>query len=121
MAEPGFELLIGSYRDGFFGPVITLGAGGTYAELVRDYSLRVAPITENEADEMMNELRIDRILKGYRGRSPYDTGGLKDVIVKVSKVMLENPCINQIETNPFSVLTSGGAVIDAKVLLGSKR
>jgi acyl-CoA synthetase (NDP forming) len=118
MAEPGFELLIGGYRDRFFGPVITLGAGGTYTELVRDFTLRVAPFTVSEAEEMMNELRISGILKGYRGRAPYDVECLKDVIVKISRMMLENPSINQMEINPFSVFPSGGAVVDARVLLG---
>jgi len=118
MAEPGFELLIGGYRDRFFGPVITLGAGGTYTELVRDFTLRVAPFAVSEAEEMVNELRISRILKGYRGRAPHDVECLKDVIVKLSRMMLENPSINQVEINPFSLFTSGGAVVDARVLLG---
>jgi acyl-CoA synthetase (NDP forming) len=118
MAEPGFELLIGGYRDRFFGPVITLGAGGTYTELVRDFTLRVAPFSVGEAEEMMNELRISRILKGYRGKAPYDVECLKDVVVKISRMMLENPSINQMEINPFSVFARGGAVVDARVLLG---
>jgi acyl-CoA synthetase (NDP forming) len=117
MAGAGFELLIGSYRDRFFGPVITLGAGGTYTELVRDFTLRVAPFSVGEAEEMMNELRISRILKGYRGKAPYDVECLKDVIVKLSRMMLENPSINQMEFNPFFVFASGGAVVDARVLL----
>lgn len=118
MARQGFELLIGAYRDRFFGPVITLGAGGTYTELVRDYTLRVAPIAPIKAEEMMGELRISRILKGYRGTDPYDTGCLRDLIVKMSGIMLENPSINQMEINPFFLYSSGGAVVDARVLLG---
>jgi acyl-CoA synthetase (NDP forming) len=118
MAEPGFELLIGSYRDRFFGPVITIGAGGTYTELLRDYALRVAPITESEADEMTGELRIAQILRGYRGKAAYDVPCVRDVLVKMSRMMLENPTLSQIEFNPFSLFARGGAVIDARVLLG---
>jgi acyl-CoA synthetase (NDP forming) len=118
MAPPGFELLIGSYRDRFFGPVITLGVGGTYTELMRDYTLRVAPVTSNEADEMMGELRMSAALRGFRGKSAYDVLCLRDVIVKMSTIMLENPTISQMEINPFFLFTSGGAVIDARVLLG---
>jgi acetyltransferase len=117
MAGPGFELLIGSYRDRFFGPVVTLGAGGTYTELMRDYTLRVAPIGEAEAEEMMNELRISKILKGYRGQPPYDLGCLKAMMVKLSTIMLENPSVAEMEMNPFFLFASGGAVVDARVLL----
>lgn len=118
MAEPGFELLIGGHRDRFFGPVITLGAGGTFTELLRDFTLRVAPFTVGEAEDMVNELRISPILKGYRGKASYDVECLKDVIVKLSRIMLENPSVSQMEINPFSVFSSGGAVVDARVLLG---
>jgi acyl-CoA synthetase (NDP forming) len=118
MAEPGFELLIGSYRDRFFGPVITLGAGGTYTELMRDFSLRIAPITVSQAEEMMGELRIYRILKGYRGKPAYDVGCLKEMLVKLSTIMLENPTIREMEINPYFLFQSGGAVVDARVLLG---
>jgi len=117
MAGPGFELLIGSYRDRFFGPVVTLGAGGTYTELMRDYTLRVAPIGEAEAEEMMNELRISKILKGYRGQPPYDLSCLRAVMVKLSTIMLENPSVSEMEMNPFFLFASGGAVVDARVLL----
>jgi acetyl-CoA synthetase (ADP-forming) len=85
---------------------------------VRDYTLRVAPIAPIKAEEMMGELRISRILKGYRGTDPYDTGCLRDLIVKMSGIMLENPSINQMEINPFFLYSSGGAVVDARVLLG---
>jgi len=117
MAPAGFELLIGSYRDRFFGPVITLGAGGIYTELIRDYSLRVAPIVASEAEEMMNELRISGILRGYRGKPAFDISCLKGVIVKLSTIMLENPTIKEMEINPFILFQSGGAVVDARVLL----
>jgi acetyltransferase len=117
MAEPGFELLIGSYRDPFFGPIVTLGAGGTYTELLRDYTLRVAPVTPSDADQMMKELRISRVLEGYRGMPGYDLECLRNVIVQLSSVMIENPSVAQLEINPFLLHRSGGAVIDAKVLL----
>jgi acetyltransferase len=118
MAQPGFELLIGSYRDPFFGPVITLGAGGTYTELLRDYALRVAPIGLGEAEGMLGELRIVKVLRGYRGKPPYDIGCLKDALVKLSTIMLENPSIRELEINPFLLFEKGGAVVDARVRLG---
>jgi acetate---CoA ligase (ADP-forming) len=111
------EVIIGVKHDREFGHVVLFGLGGTYVELLRDTAVRVLPIDEDRAGEMIEEVKGSAILKGYRGSRPLDIKALKETLVKVSRLILENPEIETIDMNPVIVLEEGkGAIVlDAKI------
>ncbi len=117
MVSPGVEVIIGGKQDLEFGPVIVLGLGGILVEIMKDRTIRVLPIDDDVAGEMIDELKGSAILKGVRGRSPADIGALKDVLVNVSKLLIEHPEIKNLDINPVIVLeeVSGCVIVDAKI------
>lgn len=117
MAETGLEVIIGAVRDAQFGPVVMFGLGGVLVEIFRDVSFRVAPLTEGDALEMVQEIKSAPLLKGYRGDSPKDIQALAQALVTVSRVMEENPQIKEIDLNPVFVYEKGIVAVDARVIL----
>lgn len=117
MAETGLEVIIGAVRDAQFGPVVMFGLGGVLVEIFRDVSFRVAPLTEADALEMVQEIKSAPLLKGYRGDSPKDIQALAQALVTVSRVMEENPQIKEIDLNPVFVYEQGIVAVDARVIL----
>ncbi len=120
MAKPGFlEVIVGATRDPIFGPVVMFGLGGIFVEVLKDVSFRVAPLMPEDADEMIREIKSYRILEGYRGMPPRDIEAVKDIILKVSKLMLELEKVQDIDLNPIMLYAKGeGAkVVDARVIL----
>jgi acyl-CoA synthetase (NDP forming) len=114
------ELLVGVTRDDEFGPVITVGAGGIYAELFDDVSVRVLPVSEDEFRQMIDECRVSRILKGARGKPPLDIDGVIKVMKGLSAAAFDlGEKLNAIEINPLAVLEKGEGVrvLDAKAFL----
>ena len=91
MARPGFEVIVGGRQDREFGPVVIFGLGGIFVELLRDTSIRVAPIDGKTARDMIAEVKGAEILRGFRGKPPADTAGLADILVAVSRVLAGNP------------------------------
>lgn len=120
MARRGFEALVGMNRDPFFGPVIAFGSGGVLVELLRDVSFRVAPVSLEEAEEMVRETRAYTIMRGYRDQPELDTGSVVDVILRLSRLALDFPEIASVDINPLFVYERGGGcmAIDVKILLG---
>ncbi|MGQ9760167.1 MAG: acetate--CoA ligase family protein [Candidatus Methanomethylicaceae archaeon] len=117
MAPQGIETIIGAKRDPHFGPVLMFGLGGIFVEVFKDVSFRVAPISKDDAMEMISELKAYPILKGIRGRKPSDIMSLVDALLRVSKIMLENPQISEIDLNPTIVYENGYKIVDARILL----
>jgi len=117
MANPGVETIVGAKRDPQFGPVLMFGLGGIFVEVFKDVSFRVAPITELDAEEMISELKAYPLLKGVRGRKPSDTGALVDTLLRVSRMMVENPWIKELDLNPVIAYEKGCRVVDARVIL----
>lgn len=119
MYPQGIEIIIGVRYDRDFGHVILVGSGGIYSELFRDVSMRILPLNEYIAEEMLEELKANRLLKGFRGAPPSDRDVLKKIMVGVSKMVLENPSIKELDINPVIVYKDGeGAVIvDGKMRL----
>ncbi len=92
MAPKGaIEVVVGGIRDPVFGPTIMFGLGGIFVELFRDVSFRVAPFTEQDAEEMIKEVKAYKMLKGYRNMPPRDIKSLIDIIMKAQKILIENP------------------------------
>jgi acyl-CoA synthetase (NDP forming) len=117
MIHEGTEIIIGMMKDPHFGPVIMFGLGGIFVEILKDISFRVLPIEERDAREMIIETRGYEILKGARGRSPRDIQAIEGVLMKISKLTMENPEINEIDLNPIFVFEKGLQVVDARMIL----
>ena len=110
----GVELILGFHHDAQLGPVILLGMGGIAAELYHDTSLRLAPISQHDAQEMINELKTSALLKGFRGRPIADSEALVDVVIAFSDMLgAIGSELQEAEINPLFVLPRGRGVIAA--------
>ncbi len=111
------EVIVGMIRDPHFGPVAMFGLGGIFVEVLKDVSFRIIPLEERDAQEMITEIKGYEILKGVRGKPSRDIQAIKEVIMKVSKLTMENPEINEIDLNPIFVFEKGLQVVDARIIL----
>ena len=117
MVEAGVETIVGVTRDELFGSLVVFGMGGTTAELIRDTELRIVPITNVDAHEMVRSLRTSPLLFGYRGASPADVDALEELLLRVGRFADELPEVAELDCNPVIVSPSGVAVVDVKVRL----
>ena len=117
MIPQGTEIIIGMMKDPHFGPVIMFGLGGIFVEILKDISFRILPIEEKDAQEMITEIKGNEILKGARGNPPRDIQAIEGVLMKVSKLTMENPEISEIDLNPIFVFENGIQVVDARMIL----
>jgi acetyltransferase len=118
MASKGQECIIGMVRDPQFGPVIMFGLGGIFVEVLRDISFRVAPLTAEDIDEMIQEIKGYRILTGIRGQEPKDIYALKDILAKLSQIATDNPEIQEVDLNPVIVHQRGASIVDSRIIIG---
>jgi acetyltransferase len=116
MAPPGQEVVVGLTRDLQFGPAVMFGLGGTLVEVLNDVAFRIVPVTEEEAAEMLAEIRGARILHGVRGGKPADVAALRQLLVQVSNLAMERPEIAEMDLNPVIVYESGLLIVDARVV-----
>ncbi len=112
------EVLLGCTRDAKFGPVVMLGAGGIYTEILRDTSVRVAPVDRDEAERMVRELKSYPILSGARGQTPRDLAALANLIARFSELPFLYPEIAEIDLNPVFLFEQGLLVGDVRVISG---
>lgn len=117
MAAPGQEAIIGVTRDPIFGPIIMFGLGGIFVEVLKDVSFRILPITEKDAAEMIEEIRGYAVLQGIRGHA-VDISALKEVLLKVSRLVMETPRITEMDLNPLFLYPQGYCAVDARMFLG---
>ncbi|MFE1308991.1 acetate--CoA ligase family protein [Streptomyces sp. NPDC058755] len=119
MVEQGVEMVVGVTHDELFGPTVTVGLGGVLVEVLRDAAVRVPPFGEEQARDMLAELRGRALLDGVRGRPPADLDALVEVVLRVQRMALElGEQISELDINPLMVLPRGqGAVaLDALVV-----
>jgi acetyltransferase len=121
MIRGGREVILGAKRDPSFGPVVLFGLGGIYVEILKETSLRVAPINRSEAEEMISESKAANILKGVRGQEPSDINALVENLLRVSQLMVDFPEIEGIDINPVMVLQKGAVAVDARILLSKEQ
>ena len=119
-ADMGTEIIVGVTKDPQFGHALMAGLGGIFVEVLKDVSFRLIPFTENDAREMLKELKAYKILEGIRGEPARDIDSLVEVMLAVSKMVDENPEINELDCNPTFVYEKGKGtlVVDARILLG---
>lgn len=120
MAPKGVEVIVGMRRDPTFGPLMMFGMGGTMVELLKDISFRVAPLSEEDINAMIQATIAGRLLNGYRGAPKADIPAVVETIARLSQLALECPEIQEIEVNPLIVYPAGqGALaLDSRAVLG---
>jgi acyl-CoA synthetase (NDP forming) len=117
MAPQGVEVIVGGVRDSVFDAAVMFGLGGVFVEVFRDVSFRIAPVSFEDALEMISEIKSSQILEGYRGGEPVDKKALADIIVKTSRLLVENEEIESIDLNPVMAYPHGAKVVDVRVIL----
>jgi acetyl coenzyme A synthetase (ADP forming)-like protein len=115
MAPGGEEMLVGVVDDPVFGPVLACGAGGITTELLRDVAVRITPLTERDASEMLRSLRTFPLLEGYRGRPRADVPALEQLLLRVSALVEAHSEIAEMDLNPVIVGPHGALIADARV------
>ncbi len=115
MAPTGPELIVGVVNDGSFGPVLACGAGGTTAEVIKDVAVRITPVTDLDAREMLRSLKTFPLLDGYRGAARCDIEAIEDVLLRVSAMVEEHPEIVELDLNPLIATPDGAVIVDARV------
>jgi acetyl-CoA synthetase (ADP-forming) len=118
MIPVGVEVIVGGLRDSQFGPTVLFGLGGIFVEVLKDASFRVAPITQLDSRQMIEEIHGYPLLKGVRGQPPSDEEAIAKILQAASNIMLENSQIQELDLNPVIVHSRGAAVADARILLG---
>ena len=115
MVPTGVEMLVGVVHDPLFGPVVACGAGGVQAELLQDVAVRISPLTDRDAREMIRSLKTFALLDGFRGAPKADVGALEDVVLRVGALVDNHPEIAEMDCNPVTVSRDGAIVLDARI------
>ena len=114
----GVELLLGATRDQNFGPVITFGIGGTMVEVLKDVAFRLAPVSVEMAHDMLDEIRGQQLLDGYRGSAVIDRNALARFIAGFSRWIDEAAWMEQVDMNPVIANRDDFTVVDVRILAG---
>lgn len=117
MAPASTEVIVGAIKDPQFGPALMFGLGGIFVEVLKDVTFRIAPITENEAQEMITEVKAYPLLKGYRNMPPADMEAIVKILVNTSKLVMEHQEIKELDLNPIMVYKNGAKTVDARIIL----
>jgi len=118
MITDGLEMIVGVVNDAVFGPVVTVGLGGVFAETIRDASHRVAPFGLEDARAMMSEIRANTLLDGGRGEPPRDRDALAAALVQISQVAWDlRARLVELDINPLFVRPTGRGVVAADALI----
>jgi acyl-CoA synthetase (NDP forming) len=115
MVPTGVETIVGVTHDPSFGPLVLFGLGGTTAELLGDRTLRILPLTDVDAHDVVRSLRGSPLLFGYRGRPEVDVDALEDLLLRVGRLAEDVPEVAEMDLNPVVVTASGAVAVDVKV------
>jgi acetyl coenzyme A synthetase (ADP forming)-like protein len=119
MINEGIEAIVGVTQDPLFGPLIMFGSGGVYAELMKDVVLRLQPISDLDAREMIDSIKMASLFKGFRGSPPADIGAIQDLLLRLSAMVEDIPNIAELDFNPVKVMPQGKGyhIVDARIML----
>ena len=117
MVKGGKEMIIGSKHEPGFGPVIMLGMGGIYVEILKDVTFRLAPVTDREANDMISSIKTQKLLKGVRGEKPSDIKKLSECIQRLSQLVTDFKEIKELDMNPVLVMEEGNGckILDVRI------
>ncbi len=117
MAPSSTEVIVGAIKDPQFGPAIMFGLGGIFVEVMKDVTFRIIPITEEEAREMITEVKAYPLLTGYRNLPPADIDAIVKILLGTSKLVMDHPEIKELDLNPIMVYEKGAKTVDARIIL----
>lgn len=119
MAQKGIEVILGAFRDPKFGPMCMFGLGGTFVEVMKDVTFRIAPMWKISAEIMVKSIKTYKLLTGVRGNPPSDINSIVNCILRLSQLVSDNPEIAELDMNPLIVYAEGKgcAVADSRILL----
>ncbi|MDQ3972665.1 MAG: acetate--CoA ligase family protein [Thermoproteota archaeon] len=115
------EIILGAKQDPLFGPLIMVGLGGIYVEILKDVVFRLAPVDEHEAERMVESIRAIKLLKGIRGETPSDLAAVVDSLQRLSQLITDFPEIEEFDINPLLVLERGKGARVADIRIGLKK
>ncbi|MFA9432282.1 GNAT family N-acetyltransferase [Egicoccus sp. AB-alg2] len=115
MVGDGLEMVVGVTHDPSFGPIVMAGMGGTLVELLRDVSVRITPLTDQDVEDMLADLRMAPLLTGYRGAPPADVAALQDLLYRINAMVEDLPEVAELDLNPVFVRPDGQGVVAVDV------
>jgi acetyltransferase len=115
--DAGTETILGVNRDPQFGPLVLFGLGGIFVEVLEDTTVRVAPVSEPEATEMLDEIDSAPLLRGARGRDPVDEAAIVETIQRLSQLVTEFPAILELDVNPLVATPAGATAVDLRLTI----
>ena len=119
MLSRGLEIAVGMSRDPIFGPLVAFGLGGVHIEILHDVQFRVAPITDQDAADMVRSIKAFPLLAGYRGQPAVDVKGIEEIVLRVASLAEAIPAIAEVDLNPIFALpdAEGCLIADARIRL----
>jgi acetyl coenzyme A synthetase (ADP forming)-like protein len=120
MVPGGIEVIVGATYDRTFGPLVLYGSGGTLVELLSDVAFRIAPLTDLDAADMLNEVKGTELLRGYRGAARADEAALRELLSRVSALVERFAEIQEMDLNPVKVFETGVKVVDFRIRVGRR-
>jgi len=117
MAPQSTETIVGAIKDPQFGQIIMFGLGGIFVEVLKDVNFRIAPLTTDDAKEMITQLKAYPLLKGFRNTQPADINALVSILCNTSRLVMEHPEIKELDLNPVMAYPSGAKTVDARIIL----
>ncbi len=117
MVKGNRELMAGLKRDSQFGPCVMFGLGGVLTEILDDVAIRVAPLSEFDAMDMMGDIRANKILDEFRGKPAVDRDALASLLTGLGKLGLENEAVAEVDINPIKLVNGKPVAVDALIVL----
>jgi acetyl coenzyme A synthetase (ADP forming)-like protein len=119
LVRGGAELLAGVLQDPVFGPLVAFGPGGVLAELIGEAQFRLAPLTDLDAEELVQDGKAGKLVRGYRGAPAADESALTDLLHRLSQLSLDLPEVVELDLNPVIALPGGCLAVDARVRIAT--
>jgi len=119
MVKGGIETIVGVTQDPSFGPLIMFGIGGIYAEMIKDVAVRLHPLTDVDARELIGSIKMAKLFDGFRGSPPSDIQALEDLLLRLSALVEDVPEITELDFNPVKVMPRGEGywIVDARIMV----
>ena len=117
MAPQSTEVIVGAVKDPQFGQTLMFGLGGIFVELLKDVAFRVAPITREDASEMIKKVKAFPLLNGYRNTPPADLNAIINILLNASRLVMDYPEIKELDLNPVMAYETGAMTVDARIIL----
>jgi acyl-CoA synthetase (NDP forming) len=121
MAPKGIELIFGVKKDPVFGHQLIIGLGGILVEIMKDFTMRMMPVTAEDVEQMVRELKGYPLIKGYRGQSGINQQVLKTICLGLNELVQRRPDIEELDLNPVIFTRDEAVICDVRILLGESK